>query len=61
MFKFLLGALVVVALVGYGVIDTRQIEDAGLRVKTGINSAAEWVKEKTEPTMAEKLVDKVSK
>jgi hypothetical protein len=46
-----------VGLVGYGVIDTEQVEDWGLRVKSGINSTAEWVKDQTEPS----LVDKVTK
>jgi len=56
MFKgMILGALIVVGLVGYGVIDTAQVEDAGLRVKSGINSAADWVKEQTEPSMVDKL------
>lgn len=58
MFKgMILGALIMVGLVGYGVIDTEQVEDWGLRVKSGINSTAEWVKDQTEPS----LVDKVTK
>ena len=57
MFKgMILGALIVVGLVGYGVIDTAQVEDWGLRVKSGINSAADWVKEQTEPSMTEKVL-----
>lgn len=56
MFKgIILGALIVVGLVGYGVIDTQQVEDAGLRVKSGINSAANWVKEQTEPSIVDKI------
>jgi len=54
------GILLMLGLVGYGVIDTAQVEDAGLRVKSGINSAANWVKEQTEPSMTDKMVDRLS-
>ena len=43
----LIGALLVVGLVGYGVIDTRDVEDAGSRVKNGVNYMAQKVDEAT--------------
>jgi hypothetical protein len=64
MFKMLLGAAIVVALVGYGVLTPETLEDAGARMKQGINNGAQWVKEQTEPTPQEQLetlVDKVTK
>ena len=51
MFKMLLGAAVVVALVGYGVITPDTLEDAGARMKAGINNGAAWVKDQTDPTL----------
>ena len=51
MFKMLLGVAVVVALVGYGVITPDTLEDAGARMKTGINNGAAWVKDQTDPTL----------
>jgi hypothetical protein len=54
MIKMLLGAAVVVALVGYGVLTPETLEDAGARMKTGINNGAAWVKEKTDPTAVER-------
>mgnify|MGYP001287989878 CR=1 FL=1 len=55
MFKMLLGAAVVVALVGYGVVTPDTLEDAGARMKTGINNGAAWVKQQTDPTLAERI------
>jgi|TARA_B100001093_G_scaffold350586_1_gene335113 hypothetical protein len=43
----LIGALLVVGLVGYGVLDTNDIESAGSRVKNGVNSIAKTVDEAT--------------
>jgi hypothetical protein len=48
----LLGAAIVVALVGYGVLTPETLEDAGARMKQGINNGASWIKEKTEPESA---------
>jgi len=59
MFKMLLGAAVVVALVGYGVVTPDTLEDAGARMKTGINNGAAWVKQQTDPTLAERIKDEV--
>lgn len=50
MFKILLGAAIVVGLVGYGVITPDTVEDAGARMKAGINNGAAWVKEQTDPS-----------
>ena len=61
MLKMLLGAAIVVALVGYGILTPETLEDAGQRMKQGINNGASWIKEKTEPDALEKfnnLVDK---
>ena len=43
----LIGALLVVGLAGYGVLDTNDIESAGSRVKNGVNSIAKTVDEAT--------------
>ena len=53
MIKMLFGAAVVVALVGYGVVTPDTIEDAGARMKQGINNGAAWVKDNTDPTIQE--------
>ena len=55
MFKMLLGAAIVVALVGYGVLTPETLEDAGARMKTGINNGAAWVKEQTDPTLEQRV------
>jgi hypothetical protein len=48
MFKgFILGALTVVGLVGYGVITTTDVEHAGEQVKRGINTIAQTIDEAT--------------
>ena len=48
MFKgIILGALIVVGLVGYGVITTNDVADAGVRVKTGVNFVAKKIDEAT--------------
>lgn len=47
MFKVLFGAAVVVALVGYGVITTDDVERAGERVVNGVNTLAKTVDEAT--------------
>ena len=47
MLKMLFGAAVVVALVGYGVITTQDIERAGDRVVNGVNYVAKQVDEAT--------------
>lgn len=48
MIKMLIGAAVVVALVGYGVITPATLADVGDRMKNGINNSAAWVKDKTD-------------
>ena len=53
MIKMLFGAAVVVALVGYGVVTPDTLEDAGARMKQGINNGAAWVKDNTDPTIQE--------
>lgn len=54
MFKFLLGAVAVVGLVGYGVVTTDNIEQAGDAVRQGLNTVFEKGAEATrEPTALE--------
>ena len=53
MIKILLGAAIVVALVGYGVLTPETLEDAGARMKTGINNGAAWVKDQTDPSLVD--------
>ena len=43
----LIGALLVVGLVGHGVLDTNDIDSAVSRVKNGVNSIAKTVDEVT--------------
>jgi len=59
MLKMLIGAAIVVALVGYGVLTPETLEDAGQRMKQGINNGASWIKEKTEPDMLDQIKDKI--
>lgn len=55
MFKFLLGAVAVVALVGYGVITADDIEQAGDKIRKGMHSVFETGAEATrEPTALER-------
>jgi len=55
----ILGALIVVGMVGYGVITPEALEEAGDRVKTGINNSAAWVKEQTDPDLVDQVKDKL--
>jgi len=59
MLRILIGAAIVVALVGYGVLTPETLEDAGQRMKTGINNGASWIKEKTDPDMLDQIKDKI--
>jgi hypothetical protein len=59
MLRILIGAAIVVALVGYGIITPETLEDAGARMKQGINNSASWVKEKTDPDAIDKIKDKL--
>lgn len=61
MIKMLLGAAIVIALVGYGVITPDTLEDAGDKMKQGINNGASWIKEKTDPDTYEKVKDILEK
>ena len=44
----LVGVIITIALVGYGVIDTAQIESAGSTLKQGVNTLATTIKENTQ-------------
>lgn len=59
MLRMLIGAAIVVALVGYGILTPETLEDAGARMKQGINNSAAWVKEKTDPDTIDKIKDKL--
>ena len=54
MFKFLFGILVMIALVGYGVIDTDQVQSWGDTVVSWINGGASYIKDATDPNLVEK-------
>lgn len=47
MLKILFGAALVVALVGYGVLTPSHIEEAGDRLKNGVNTIAKNIDEAT--------------
>jgi hypothetical protein len=57
MLKMILGGLLVVGLVGYGVITTDDIEAAGSTVKNTVNAGAAWVKEQTDPSALDQAKD----
>ena len=60
MLRILIGAAIVVALVGYGILTPETLEDAGARMKQGINNGASWIKEKTDPDTLEQIKDKIN-
>lgn len=60
MFKVLLGAGLVVVLVGYGVLTPQTLEEAGARAKAGINNAAAWVKDNTDPSYVDRAKDMIN-
>ena len=55
MLKMLIGAAIVVALVGYGILTPETLENAGARMKQGINNGASWIKENTEPSTLDQI------
>ena len=57
MFKFLFGILVMIALVGYGVIGTDQVQAWGDVIVSWVNGGASAIKEATDPD----LLDQVKK
>jgi len=59
MFKFLLGALAVAVLVGYGVITTEDVEGVGRTAVNIINDGATYVKERTDPTLEETIRERL--
>ena len=59
MLKFLFGILVVIALVGYGVIDTAQVQSWGDTVVSWINGGANYIKEATEPSLTDQALEKI--
>lgn len=61
MFKFVLGALTVAVLVGYGVITTEDVEGVGRTAVNTINEAATYVKERTDPSLTEQLGETVDR
>jgi len=59
MLKFLFGMLVMIALVGYGVIDTDQVQSWGDTVVSWINGGANYIKEVTEPSLTDQALEKI--
>jgi len=59
MLKFLFGMLVMIALVGYGVIDTDQVQSWGDTVVSWINGGANYIKEATEPSLTDQALEKI--
>ena len=59
MFKFLLGAVTVAVLVGYGIITTEDVEGVGKTAVNIINDGATYVKQHTDPTLVERITDEV--
>lgn len=54
MFKFILGAVTVAVLVGYGVVTTEDVEGVGRAAVNIINDGASYVKSQTDPTLLER-------
>jgi hypothetical protein len=48
-----------IALVGYGVIDTGQVQSWGDTVVSWINGGANYIKEATEPSLTEQALEKI--
>lgn len=61
MFKMLFGAAVVVALVGYGVITTDDVQTAGDEVRQGVNTLLQKGVDATADTTWEELQAKTLK
>lgn len=60
MFKMLFGAAVVVALVGYGVITTDDVQQAGNEVRRGINTVLQKGADATrDPSIADMTRDTI--
>ena len=59
MFKFVLGALSVAVLVGYGIITTEDVEGVGRTAVTIINDGATYIKESTDPTLEQQIKDRL--
>jgi len=51
--------LVMIALVGYGVIDTDQVQSWGDTVVSWINGGANYIKEATEPSLTDQALEKI--
>lgn len=61
MLKFILGAVFVIGLVGYGVLTPDHLDEAGQRLKAGVNNGASWIKEQTDPSTYEQVKDILEK
>ena len=60
MLKMLLGAAIVVILVGYGVITPDTLSDWGDTVRSWINTGASSIKDATDPNTLEQIKDKIN-
>jgi len=60
MLKMLIGAAIVVVLVGYGVITPETLSDWGDTVRQWINNGASSIKDATDPSTIEQIKDKIN-
>jgi len=60
MLKMLIGAAIVVALVGYGVITPETLSHWGDTLRQWINDGASFVKDATEGGVVEQIKDKIN-
>ena len=60
MLKMLIGAAIVVALVGYGVITPDTLAEWGDTLRQWINDAATWVQDATKGDALEQIKDKIN-
>ena len=59
MFKFILGAVTVAVLVGYGVVTTEDVEGVGRTAVNIINDGAAYVKDRTDPTLEDTIRERL--
>ena len=60
MLRILIGAAIVVALVGYGIITPETLSSWGDTMRDWINQMATWVQNATEPDTLEQIKDKIN-
>jgi predicted flap endonuclease-1-like 5' DNA nuclease len=60
MLKMLIGAAIVVALVGYGIITPETLSSWGDTLRQWINDVATWVQDATKGDALEQIKDKIN-